>query len=91
MDGQPGDKSPGYYCVSLRDEVKTRFSNVHTAGPLGFGAQNSLAKHIQTLGWATFSWPLRATEWKRPNSFGPCDAKHVLKDLRRESKLVFNS
>jgi hypothetical protein len=25
MDGQPGDKSPGYYRVSLRDEVKTGF------------------------------------------------------------------
>jgi hypothetical protein len=23
--GQPGDKSPRYYRVSLRDEVKTRF------------------------------------------------------------------
>jgi hypothetical protein len=23
MDGQPGDKSPGYYRASLRDEVKT--------------------------------------------------------------------
>jgi hypothetical protein len=23
MEGQPGDKSPGYYRVSLRDEVKT--------------------------------------------------------------------
>jgi hypothetical protein len=20
------------------------------------------------------SWPLRATDWKRPNSFGPCDS-----------------
>src|SRR5580704_12090126 len=25
MHGQPGDKSPGYYRVSLRDEVKTGF------------------------------------------------------------------
>jgi hypothetical protein len=25
MDGQPGDKSPGYYRASLRDEVKTGF------------------------------------------------------------------
>jgi hypothetical protein len=25
MVGQPGDKSPGYYRVSLRDEVKTGF------------------------------------------------------------------
>jgi hypothetical protein len=38
MDGQPGDKSPGYYRVSLRDEVKTGF-NVQTAGP--FGAQTA--------------------------------------------------
>jgi hypothetical protein len=25
------------------------------------------AKHIQTLGWAMLYWPLRATDWKRPN------------------------
>jgi hypothetical protein len=25
IDGQPSDKSPGYYRVSLRDEVKTGF------------------------------------------------------------------
>ena len=25
MEGQPGDKSPGYYRVSLRDEVRTGF------------------------------------------------------------------
>src|ERR1700722_5771433 len=25
MDGQPGDKSPGYYRASLRDKVKTGF------------------------------------------------------------------
>jgi hypothetical protein len=33
MDGQPGDKSPGYYLVSLRDEVKTGFqmSKLRTA------------------------------------------------------------
>jgi hypothetical protein len=35
MDGQPGDKSPGYYRLSLRDEVKT--------GPSGNMAG---AKHI---------------------------------------------
>jgi hypothetical protein len=26
MDGQPGDKSPGYYRVSLRDEVPGKVS-----------------------------------------------------------------
>jgi hypothetical protein len=25
---------------------------------------------------AMLSWPLRATDWKRPNFFGPYDAKH---------------
>jgi hypothetical protein len=25
MNGQPGDKSPGYYRVSLRDEMKTGY------------------------------------------------------------------
>ena len=25
--------------------------------------------------WAMLSWPLRATDWKRPDSFGPYDAK----------------
>jgi hypothetical protein len=39
MDGQPGDKSPGYYRVSLRDECENRFSNVQTARP--FGAQTA--------------------------------------------------
>jgi hypothetical protein len=29
MGGQPGDKSPGYYRVSLRDEVKTGFQTVN--------------------------------------------------------------
>jgi len=28
------------------------------------------------------SWPLRDTEWKRPNSFGPCDAKHIQNDAQ---------
>jgi hypothetical protein len=27
MDGQPGDKSPGYYRVSLRDEMKRGSQN----------------------------------------------------------------
>jgi hypothetical protein len=26
---------------------------------------------------AMLSWPLRATDWKRPNSSGPYDAKHI--------------
>src|ERR1700722_11084994 len=35
MDGQPGDKSPGYYRVSLRDEVKTGFQMSKLQGPSG--------------------------------------------------------
>jgi hypothetical protein len=35
MDGQPGDKSPGYYRVSLRDEVKTGFQMPKLQGPSG--------------------------------------------------------
>jgi hypothetical protein len=46
MEGQPGDKSPGYYRVSLRDEVKTGFQMSKLQGPSG---ADSLAKWIQTL------------------------------------------
>src|ERR1700733_10275782 len=27
--------------------------------------------------WAMLFWPLRATESKRPNSFGPCNSTHA--------------
>jgi hypothetical protein len=33
MDGPPGDKSPGHYRVSLRDEVKTGFQMSKLRGP----------------------------------------------------------
>src|ERR1700730_7060077 len=33
MDSQPGDKSPGYYRVSLRDEGKTAPTKGRTFGP----------------------------------------------------------
>ena len=32
---------------------------------------------LASRAWLSFPWPLRATEWKRPNSIGACDAKHV--------------
>jgi hypothetical protein len=35
MEGQPGDKSPGYYRLSLRDEVKTGFQMSKLQGPSG--------------------------------------------------------
>jgi hypothetical protein len=35
MDGQPGDKSPGYYRATLRDEVKTGFQMPKLQGPSG--------------------------------------------------------
>jgi hypothetical protein len=35
--------------------------------------------------WAMLSWPLRATDGKRPNSPGPYDAKHIL----RPSTIIF--
>jgi hypothetical protein len=35
MDGHPGDKSPGYYRVSLRDEGKTGFQMSKLQGPSG--------------------------------------------------------
>jgi hypothetical protein len=35
MGGQPGDKSPGYYRVSVRDEVKTGFQMSKLQGPSG--------------------------------------------------------
>jgi hypothetical protein len=35
MDGQPGDKLPGYYRVSLRDEGKTGFQMSKLQGPSG--------------------------------------------------------
>jgi hypothetical protein len=37
--------------------------------------------------WAMLSWPLRATEWKRPNSFGPCYAKHMRCQLHSQFQL----
>ena len=46
MDGQPGDKSPGYYRVSLRDEVKTGFQMSKLQGPSG---AESLAKRIRSV------------------------------------------
>jgi hypothetical protein len=57
MDGQPGDKSPGYYRLSLRDEVKTGFQSPNCRALRG---ADSLAKRIQTLGWAKLFWTLRA-------------------------------
>jgi hypothetical protein len=35
MDGYPGDKSPGYYRASLRDEVKTGFQMSKLQDPSG--------------------------------------------------------
>jgi hypothetical protein len=42
MDGQPGDKSPGYYRVSLRDEVKTGFQMSKLQGARQSGEQISI-------------------------------------------------
>jgi len=44
MDGQPGDKSPGYYRVSLRDEGKTGFQMSKLPGPSG--RKHNGAKHV---------------------------------------------
>src|ERR1700722_4376613 len=48
MDGQPGDKSPGYYRVALRDEVKTGFQMSKLQGPKGRGMTG--AKYVQIAG-----------------------------------------
>ena len=34
MDGQPGDKSPGYYRVSLRDELEISFQMSKVQGSI---------------------------------------------------------
>jgi hypothetical protein len=54
-------------------KVRTRFSPhlVVLSGLTGWW------ELTQGRPWATLSWPLRATEWKHPTSFGPCEAKHI--------------
>jgi hypothetical protein len=47
--------------------------DIRPEGPAPKG-QESLA---QGTPWAMLSWPLRATEWKRPNTFCWCDGKHT--------------
>jgi hypothetical protein len=36
--------------------------------------------------WAMLSWPLRATDWKHPVSFGPYDAKHYETRLKPQAE-----
>jgi hypothetical protein len=56
MEGQPSDKSPGYYRVSLRDEVKTGFQMSKCKALRG---ADSLAERIPGLypglPWVNFS------------------------------------
>jgi hypothetical protein len=47
IDSQPGDKSPGYYRVSLRDEVKTGFQTSKLQCPEG---AVGLSPGVSTLG-----------------------------------------
>jgi hypothetical protein len=54
-------------------KVRSRFSP-YLAAPSGLIRMGGIT---QGKPWAMLSWPLRATDWKRPNSFGPYDAKHI--------------
>jgi hypothetical protein len=54
MDGQPGDKSPGYYRVSLRDEVKTGFQNVQT--PETLRARKNATQKSRPVGYGVIRY-----------------------------------
>jgi hypothetical protein len=54
-------------------EVRSQFSP-YLAAPSGLTRVGGIT---QGKPWAMLSWPLRATEWKRPNIFRQCDGKHI--------------
>jgi hypothetical protein len=50
MDGQPGDKSLGYYRVSLRDELKTGLQMSKLQRPFGAQTDSLYGYRVSTLG-----------------------------------------
>jgi len=57
--------------------IRLKGSEPILAVPGGSFTANSDGGITQGKPWAMLSWPLRATDCKRPNSFGPYEAKHA--------------
>jgi hypothetical protein len=58
-------------CTRSGSKVRSRFPP-YLPAPSGLSPVGELT---QGEPWAMLFWPLRATDWKYPNSFGPYDAK----------------
>src|ERR1700722_887251 len=64
----------GFIVETLKGRPLTRRPSRNPGAPSGL---LTLERVSQGKPWAMLSWSVRATEWERPNSFGPCDAKHI--------------
>jgi hypothetical protein len=61
---------------------------VHSPSPF---RANRLFRLTQGKPWAMLSWPLRATERKRPNSIGLNDAKHIQEQASPDGSLTYQA
>jgi hypothetical protein len=63
--------------LEIADAIRSKGSESILAASGGPFRANSGGGITQGKPWAMLSWPLRATDGKRPNSSGPYDAKHI--------------
>jgi hypothetical protein len=74
-------------CRRSGSKVWSRFSRclVAPSGPIRVGGIT------QGKPWAMLSWPLRATERKRPNSIGLYDARHIQEQANPAGSLRYQA